>query len=63
MRFIARAVATALFGTAMAATPLLAQTVTVDYDHTVNFLKFKTYTWQKLHATDPIVEIRINIAL
>jgi len=63
MRFIARAVATALFGTAMAATPLLAQTVTVDYDHTVNFLKFKTYTWQKLHATDPSVESRINIAL
>jgi len=63
MNFIARAVATALFATAMAATPLLAQTVTIDYDHTINFLKFKTYTWQKLHATDPSVEDRINIAL
>jgi hypothetical protein len=63
MRFIARTMATALFGTAMAATPLLAQTVTIDYDHTVNFLKFKTYTWQKLHATDPGVEDRINISL
>jgi hypothetical protein len=63
MRFIARAVAIALFATAMAATPLLAQTVTIDYDHTVNFLKLKTYTWQKLHATDPSVEGRINIAL
>jgi hypothetical protein len=41
----------------------LAQTVTIDYDHTVNFLKFKTYTWEKLHATDPSVEDRINIAL
>ena len=63
MRFIARALATALFATAMAATPLLAQTVTIDYDHSVNFLKFKTYTWQRLHATDPSVEDRINIAL
>ena len=63
MKSIARVLATALFGMAMAATPLLAQTVTVDYDHTVNFLKFKTYTWQKLHATDPSVEDRINIAL
>lgn len=63
MRFIARTMATALFVTAVAATPLLAQTVTIDYDHSVNFLKFKTYTWQKLHATDPSVEDRINIAL
>jgi hypothetical protein len=63
MKSIARVLATALFGTAMAATPLLAQTVTIDYDHTVNFLKFKTYTWEKIHATDPSVEARINIAL
>ena len=63
MKSIARVLATALFGTAMATTPLLAQTVTIDYDHSVNFLKFKTYTWQKLHATDPSVEDRINIAL
>jgi hypothetical protein len=63
MRFIARALTAALFATTMAATPLLAQTVTIDYDHTVNFLKFKTYTWQKLHATNPGVEDRITIAL
>jgi hypothetical protein len=63
MRFIARVLAAALFGTAMAAAPVLAQTVTVDYDQTVNFLKFKTYTWEKLHATDPSVEDRITIAL
>jgi hypothetical protein len=63
MKSIGNALATALFAAVMAATPLLAQTVTVDYDHTVNFQKFKTYTWQKLHATDPSVEDRINIAL
>ena len=63
MRFIARVLAAALFGTAMAAAPIPAQTVTIDYDHTVNFLKFKTYTWEKLHATDPSVEDRITIAI
>jgi hypothetical protein len=47
----------------MAVAPVLAQTVTIDYDHTVNFLKFKTYTWQKVHATDPGVEDRISIAV
>jgi len=63
MRSIARVLAAVLFTTAVAAAPALAQTVTVDYDHTVNFLKFKTYTWEKIHATDPSVEDRINIAL
>jgi Domain of unknown function (DUF4136) len=63
MRSIARVLATGFFAIAMAATPLLAQTVTIDYDHTVNFLKFKTYTWGKLHATDPSVENRITIAV
>jgi hypothetical protein len=40
-----------------------AQAVTVDYDHTVNFLKYKSYTLQKLHATDPGVESRLTIAI
>jgi hypothetical protein len=63
MRLIAKVLATALFGAAMGATPVLAESATVNYDHTVNFLKFKTYTWQKVHATDPGVEDRITIAL
>jgi hypothetical protein len=63
MRSIGRILAAALFGTAMAAAPIVAQTVTIDYDHSVNFAKFKTYTWQKVHATDPQVEDRITIAL
>jgi hypothetical protein len=62
MRTIANMLATALFGIAIAGAPALAQTVTIDYDHTVNFAKFKTYTWQKVHATDPSVEDRITIA-
>lgn len=63
MKSIARMLATALVGAAMAAVPVLAQGVTIDYDHSVNFLKFKTYTWEKVHATDPGVEDRITIAL
>ncbi len=63
MTSITNRLATALFLTVIAAAPAFAQTVTIDYDHSVNFLKFKTYTWEKLHATDPTVEERINIAL
>jgi hypothetical protein len=63
MKSFARALATALVGTAIATAPVLAQTVSIDYDHAVNFLKFKTYTWEKVHATDPSVEDRITIAL
>ncbi|HEX9201602.1 MAG TPA: DUF4136 domain-containing protein [Acidobacteriaceae bacterium] len=63
MKHFARLVAAVLFGVATAGAPILAQTVTIDYDHTVNFAKFKTYTWNKVHATDPTVENRITLAL
>ena len=60
MKSLVKALAAALVSTAMAAVPAVAQTVTIDYDHSVNFLKFKTYTWEKVHATDPGVEGRIT---
>jgi hypothetical protein len=64
MKSIAKILAAGIFVATLAATSVPAQqTVTVDYDHTVNFLKFKTYTWGKLHATDPSIEDRITIAL
>lgn len=63
MTSITKMLATVLFGVAIAGTPILAQTVTIDYDHSVNFLKFKTYTWDRVHATDPGVEGRITIAV
>jgi len=63
MRNIARFLAAAVFGIAMAGVPMLAQTVTIDYDHTVNFAKFRTYTWDKVHASNPGVESRITLAL
>jgi hypothetical protein len=63
MRTIAKMLAAGFVGIALAGAPGLAQATNIDYDHTVNFLKFKTYTWEKVHATDPGVEDRITIAL
>jgi hypothetical protein len=63
MKSITKILAAGVFVMTLAATAVPAQTATIDYDHTVNFLKFKTYTWGKLHATDPSVEARITIAL
>jgi Domain of unknown function (DUF4136) len=62
MRSIAKMLATGIIGAVVVGVPLAAQTVTIDYDHTVNFAKFRTYTWGKIHATDPSVEDRISIA-
>jgi len=63
MKHLAKLFAVALLGAAIVGAPIMAQTVTIDYDHSVNFLKFKTYTWGKVHATDPSVEDRVTIAL
>ena len=63
MRSIAKMLAAALFGTLLAGASALAQAVNVDYDHTINFLKYKSYTLEKLHATDPSVETRLTIAI
>jgi hypothetical protein len=62
MRSIAKTLATAIIGAALAGVPVVAQTVTIDYDTSVNFLKFKTYTWGKIHSTAPGAEDRITIA-
>jgi hypothetical protein len=59
----AKMLATALFCTVIAGAPAMAQAVNVDYDHTINFLKFKSYHLQKVHATDPNVESRLTIAV
>jgi hypothetical protein len=62
MRPIAKMWASVLLGIAVVGAPVVAQTVTIDYDTGVNFLKFKTYTWGKIHATQPGAEDRITIA-
>jgi hypothetical protein len=62
MKAFMRVLAAASF-VAVTAAPVIAQSLTVDYDHTVDFRKLKTYSWGKVHATDPSVENRITIAL
>jgi hypothetical protein len=63
MRTTMKVLAAAFFGVTLSVVPIVAQTVTIDYDHTINFNKFKTYTWDKVHATDPSVEQRVTIAV
>ena len=53
MTSMTKMLATVLFGVAIAGTPILAQTVTIDYDHSVNFLKFKSYTWDRCPCDRP----------
>lgn len=63
MKKIAAGVATAVFGLALSGIPAAAQAnITIDYDHTIKFENFHTYTWATVHATEPAVEQRISIA-
>lgn len=43
--------------------PLLAQDINVDYDHSYQFNKAKSYSWGKLQASDPLVEPRVAAAV
>jgi Domain of unknown function (DUF4136) len=63
MRFFAKMLAGALFGSLIGGVPAKAQAANTDWDHTINFLKFRSYTLQKAHATDPGVESRLTIAI
>ena len=63
MKFLAKLLVAASFGTVIAGTAAMAQAVNVDFDHSINFIKYKSYTLQKVHATDPNVEQAITIAV
>jgi hypothetical protein len=41
----------------------LAQQVKTDYDRSVNFGQYKTYSWQKVQTKDPLWEGRIKSAV
>ena len=43
--------------------PALAQKVETDYDHSANFTQYHTYSWGRVHATDPLFEPRIRDAV
>ncbi len=63
MKSFAKMLAAGLFITVGAGVTATAQAVNVDYDHTVNFLKYKSYKLASLHATDAGVSSRLGIAL
>jgi hypothetical protein len=50
---------------AVAILPALAfgQDVQTDYDHSVNFSQYHTYSWGPVHASDPLFEPRIREAV
>jgi hypothetical protein len=43
--------------------PVSAQKVVTDYDHSVNFSRYHTYSWGHVSATDPLFESRIREAV
>jgi hypothetical protein len=43
--------------------PAMAQQVETDYDHSVNFDQYHTYSWGHVHSTDPFFEQRIREAV
>jgi hypothetical protein len=63
MKLFAKTLAAALFGALIAGTAAMAQAVVIDYDHSLNLAKYKSYTLQKVHATAPSVEQAITIAV
>lgn len=43
--------------------PIRAQKVETDYNHSANFSQYHTYSWGRVHATDPLFEDRIRAAV
>jgi len=43
--------------------PLFASNVRTDYDHTVNFSKYHTYSWGQVKTTDPFYVKRLKQAV
>lgn len=64
MRLFKAMLSTLTFGMALtlatSAIPLLAQQVTTDYDHSVDFSQFHTYSFGKVKASDPLYDQRIR---
>lgn len=63
MASLTRSLGLALFAAILLSAPLFAQDVNVDYDHSYQFNKMKSYSWGKIQAPDPLVEPRIAAAI
>ena len=64
MRLLKQTVRALSIGTVLAlaasAIPLVAQQVTTDYDHSVDFSQFHTYSFGKIRTSNPLDEQRIR---
>jgi hypothetical protein len=47
----------------LCATATLAQQVKTDYDRSADFAQYKTYSWEKVHTSDPLWVDRIKQAV
>jgi uncharacterized protein DUF4136 len=63
MKSLARIIATAAFSVIFVGAPLIAQDISVDYDHNFQFNQIKSYSWGKVQANDVKVEPRITMAI
>ncbi len=63
MNALRRILATAALVAAFISLPASAQKVETDYDHSVNFERYHTYSWGLVQASDPLFEGRIREAV
>lgn len=45
------------------ATSMFASRITVDYDHSANFVQYKTYSWTKIQTANPFLDSRVKAAV
>ena len=62
MRLLQRAYVAAVVAVFLSI-PALGQKVETDYDHSVNFSRYHTYSWGHIHSSDPFFEDRIRAAV
>jgi hypothetical protein len=63
MNILQRVSVTMALAVAFFSIPASAQKVVTDYDHSVNFNQYHTYSWGHVHSTDPFFEQRIRDAV
>lgn len=56
-------IAATLGGLLLLASLSFAQNVKTDYDHNANFAQYKTFSWEKVQTTDPLMVDRIKSAV
>jgi hypothetical protein len=60
---ISKALATTLVAIAMVTAVAFADQIRVDYDHSVNFDNYRTYSWAKVETSNPFLDARVKDAI